>query len=209
MENALGIWGPQAIMMAITASFTVLGLVMLFAAILMKRRWKPSYAFEFGFIAVMLGLVWYADKLSVGTYSAYQANLEEGTKKVSGNYDPEKGQVFDREFTVIAFQWGFAFINEDNEISRNAVIVKPGQKVLFKIVSNDVIHGFNIPVAQITAEIDPDARREVWIKAPDEPGKYLIQCVNYCGVGHAQMKAWLVVEKNEDTASLITDGEKA
>ncbi len=209
MENALGIWGPQAIMMAITASFTVLGLVMLFAAILMKRRWKPSYAFEFGFIAVMLGLVWYADKLSVGTYSAYQANLEEGTKKVSGNYDPEKGQVFDREFTVIAFQWGFAFINEDNEISRNAAIVKPGQKVLFKIVSNDVIHGFNIPVAQITAEIDPDARREVWIKAPDEPGKYLIQCVNYCGVGHAQMKAWLVVEKNEDTASLITDGEKA
>jgi len=209
MENALGIWGPQAIMMAITASFTVLGLVMLFAAILMKRRWKPSYAFEFGFIAVMLGLVWYADKLSVGTYSAYQANLEEGTKKVSGNYDPEKNQVFDREFTVIAFQWGFAFINEDNEISRNAVIVKPGQKVLFKIVSNDVIHGFNIPVAQITAEIDPDARREVWIKAPDEPGKYLIQCVNYCGVGHAQMKAWLVVEKNEDTASLITDGEKA
>jgi len=208
MENALGIWGPQAIMMAITASFTVLGLVMLFAAILMKRRWKPSYAFEFGFIAVMLGLVWYADKLSVGTYSAYQANLEEGTKKVSGNYDPERGQVFDREFTVIAFQWGFAFINEDNEISRNAVIVKPGQKVLFKIVSNDVIHGFNIPVAQITAEIDPDTRREVWIKAPDEPGKYLIQCVNYCGVGHAQMKAWLVVEKNEDTASLKTDGEK-
>ncbi len=208
MENALGIWGPQAIMMAITASFTVLGLVMLFAAILMKRRWKPSYAFEFGFIAVMLGLVWYADKLSVGTYSAYQANLEEGTKKVSGNYDPEKGQVFDREFTVVAFQWGFAFINENNEISRNAVVVKPGQKVLFKIVSNDVIHGFNIPVAQITAEIDPDTRREVWIKAPDEPGKYLIQCVNYCGVGHAQMKAWLVVEKNEDTASLKTDGEK-
>ncbi len=206
MENALGIWGPQAIMMAITASFTVLGLVMLFAAILMKRRWKPSYSFEFAFIAVMLGLVWYADKLSVGTYSAYQQNLEEGTKKVSGNYDPAKDQVFDREFEVIAFQWGFGFINEDQEISRNAVVVEPGQKVLFKIVSNDVIHGFNIPVAQITAEIDPDDRREVWIKAPDEPGKYLIQCVNYCGVGHAQMKAWLVVEGGENTASLETNG---
>jgi len=208
MENALGIWGPQAIMMAITASFTVLGLIMLFAAILMKRRWKPSYAFEFGFIAVMLGLVWYADKLSVGTYSAYQQNLEEGTKRVSGNYDGVGEQAFDRVFTVIAFQWGFGFINEEEEVSRNAVIVEPGQKVLFKIVSNDVIHGFNIPVAQITAEIDPDAQREVWITAPDEPGKYLIQCVNYCGVGHAQMKAWLVVEGNETTASLETEGEQ-
>ncbi len=206
MENALGIWGPQAIMMAITGSFTVLGLVMLFAAVLMKRRWKPSYSFEFAFIAVMLGLVWYADKLSVGTYTAYQQSLEEGTKKVSGNYDPEKGTVFDRTFEVIAFQWGFGFINEDEEISRNAVVVQPGQKVLFKIVSNDVIHGFNIPVAQITAEIDPDDKREVWIKAPDEPGKYLIQCVNYCGVGHAQMKAWLVVEGGENTASLETNG---
>jgi len=65
--------------------------------------------------------------------------------------------------------------------------------VLLRVLSNDVIHGFNIPVAQITAEIDPDDKRELWIRAPDKPGKYLIQCVNYCGIGHAQMKAWLVV----------------
>jgi len=207
MENALGIWGPQAIMMAITASFTVLGMVMLLAAILMKRRWKPSYTFEFAFIAVMLGLVWYADYLSTGTYAAYQENLNSETRKVSGNYTGEGEAAFDRVYTVIAFQWGFAFINEDQEISRNAAIVKPGQKVLFKIVSNDVIHGFNIPVAQITAEIDPDNRREVWITAPDEPGKYLIQCVNYCGVGHAQMKAWLVVEPDNKTASLTATGD--
>ena len=209
MENALGIWGPQALMMAVTVGFTVLGLVMLFAAILMKRRWKPSYAFEFGFVAVMLGLVWYADRLSTGTYTAYQKYLDEGGKKVSGNYEPAGDAVFDREFTVIAFQWGFGFINEEEEISRNAVVVAPGQKILFRIVSNDVIHGFNIPVAQITAEIDPDDKREMWIRAPDEPGRYLIQCVNYCGVGHAQMKAWLVVEGNEATASVNSDGEKA
>ncbi len=208
MENALGIWGPQAIMMAITASFTVLGLVMLFAAILMKRRWKPSYTFEFAFIALMLGLAWYADKLSFNTYSAYQQYLEDGTEKVSGNYDPAEGAFFDREFTLIAFQWGFAFINEEEEVSRNAVVVQPGEKILFRIVSNDVIHGFNIPVAQITAEIDPDEKREVWITAPDRPGKYLIQCVNYCGVGHAQMKAWLVVE-GEAIASIATDGGDA
>jgi len=204
MENALGIWGPQAIMMAVTASFTILGMIMLLAAVFMGRRWKPSYTFEFAFIAVMLGLVYYADRLSVGTYSAYQANLNSEQKKVSGNYVGEGEAAFDRVLTVVAFQWGFAFINEQNEISRNAVIVEPGQKVLFKIVSNDVIHGFNIPVAQITAEIDPDNRREVWIKAPDTPGKYLIQCVNYCGVGHAQMKAWLVVKAPEQTSQINT-----
>ncbi len=82
--------------------------------------------------------------------------------------------------------------------------------MLFKVVSNDVIHGFNIPSANITAEIDPGDVRELWIRAPDKPGKYLIQCVNYCGVGHAQMKAWLVVEGEVPTADLsggeITNG---
>ncbi len=204
MENALGISGPQAIMMAITASFTVLGMVMLLAAIFMKKRWKPSYAFEFAFIAVMLGLVYYADLLSTNTYTAYQENLNAEEKKVSGNLVGEGEKAFDRIVTVVAFQWGFAFINEEEQISRNAVIVKPGEKVLFKIVSNDVIHGFNIPVARITAEIDPDDKREVWIRAPDKPGKYLIQCVNYCGVGHSQMKAWLVVSGDAPTADLNT-----
>jgi len=206
LENALGISGPQAIMMAVTASFTVLGMVMLLAAVFMKRRWRPSYTFEFAFIALMLGLVYYADVLSTGTYSAYQKNLNAEEKKVSGNYVGEGEAAFDRVVTVVAFQWGFAFINKDEEISRNAVMVKPGEKILFKIVSNDVIHGFNIPVAQITAEIDPDNKREVWIKAPDKPGKYLIQCVNYCGIGHSQMKAWLVVQGGTPTAGLSNTG---
>jgi cytochrome c oxidase subunit II len=202
MENALGIWGPQAIMMAVTASFTVLGMIMLLAAVFMKRRWKPSYSVEFAFIALMLGLVWYADSLSFSTYSAYQENLNAEEKMVSGNA-VEGEAAFDRVLTVVAFQWGFAFINEEEEISRNAAIVKPGEKVLFKIISNDVIHGFNIPVAQITAEIDPDDKREVWIRAPDKPGRYLIQCVNYCGVGHSQMKAWLVVTADDIATSTI------
>lgn len=197
MENALGIWGPQAIMMAITALFTVLGMVMLMAAMLMKRRWKPSYAVEFVFIGIMLALVWLGDFTSSNTYSAYQADLNAEEKMVSGNYDGLGEEAFDSVVTVIAFQWGFGFINEEEEISRNALVVNPGEKVLLKILSNDVIHGFNIPVAQITAEIDPDAKRELWIRAPDTPGKYLIQCVNYCGVGHSQMKAWLVVEESD------------
>ncbi len=198
MENALGIWGSQAIMMAITASFTVLGIGMLLAATMMKRRWKPSYMVEFVFIGIMLGLAWYGDFTSTKTYAAYQQDLNAEEKMVSGNYDGKGEEAFDSVVTVITFQWGFGFINEEEEISRNALVVNAGETVLLKILSNDVIHGFNIPVAQITAEIDPDDKRELWIRAPDEPGKYLIQCVNYCGIGHSQMKAWLVVVDGDD-----------
>jgi cytochrome c oxidase subunit II len=192
LENALGLSGGQATLITITVILTVVGLVGLAAAVFWEKRWRVKYSLEFFFIAVLLGMVFYADSISTGTYKAYQENLNDG-KAVSGKTVDKGDKAFDRTVTVIAFQWGFAFITEGNEISRNAVIVQPNDRVLFKIVSNDVIHGFNIPAASITAEIDPGDVREVWIRAPKDPGKYLIQCVNYCGVGHAQMKAWLVV----------------
>ena len=52
---------------------------------------------------------------------------------------------------------------------------------------------YTIPVARVITEFEPPGVRTVWIRAPRKPGKYLIQCTNYCCLGHAQMKAWLVV----------------
>jgi len=197
MENALSLDGGQTTLMAITVALTVLGLAGLAAAIFLPQRWRIKYSLEAVFILGLLAMAWYGDWNSTNTYTAYQSKMGE-EQSVSGNVVEGEDTFFDRTLTVVAFQWGFAFITDEDEISRNAAIVQPGEKVLFKILSNDVIHGFNIPVANITAEIDPQEMREVWIKAPDQPGKYLIQCVNYCGVGHAQMKAWLVVEGDED-----------
>jgi len=197
MENALSLDGGQTTMMVITIAITVLGLAGLAAALFLPKRWRVKYSLEAVFIAGLFAMAWYGDWNSTKTYTAYQSKMTEA-ESVSGNVVEGEDTFFDRTLTVVAFQWGFAFITDENKISRNAAIVRPGEKVLFKILSNDVIHGFNIPVANITAEIDPQEVRQVWIKAPDKPGKYLIQCVNYCGVGHAQMKAWLVVEGEEE-----------
>ena len=209
MENALGLSGGQALLMTITIFITILGLVGLAMALFMEKRWKLTYSIEYLFIAALLVMAWYGDFASTNVYKAYQEDLR-GEDPVSGKFveDAERDKKFDRILTAVAFQWGFAFITEDKELSRNAAIVKPGERVLFKVITNDVIHGFNIPVARITAEVDPGDVRELWIRAPKKPGKYLIQCVNYCGIGHAQMKAWLVVEGDEPTANL-TSGEKS
>jgi len=181
----------------------LLGLVGLAMALFMQKRWKLTYSIEYVFIAALLVMAWYGDFASTNIYKAYQEDLR-GADPISGKFveDADRDKKFDRILTVVAFQWGFAFITEDKKMSRNAAVVKPGERVLFKVITNDVIHGFNIPVARITAEIDPGDVRELWIRAPDKPGKYLIQCVNYCGVGHAQMKAWLVVQGDEPTAEL-------
>ena len=199
MQNALGLMGDQALMISITFVLGLGGIAALFMALFWPRRWQMKYRMEVGFVAVLAVLVIFADQRSAATYSAYEADFK-AENAVSGTFvDGESKGAFDREITVLAFQWGFGFVTEDGRLSRNAVRVKPSEKVLFRLLSNDVIHGFSIPVAGITTELDPATTQQIWIRAPKEPGKYLIQCLNYCGIGHAQMKAWLVVDENEAT----------
>jgi len=202
MESALGLSGYQATMMIIIFVLLGLGIGALFLALFLPQRWKPKYWMEFAFVGLLIVVVWYGDKRSTEVVEAYQDQMARAGVLDEPAIDGADG--FDRELKVIAFQWGFAFLTDDNMISRNAAVVQPGETVLFRIFSNDVIHGFNIPAAGITAEFDPGKERDVWIRAPQEPGKYLIQCLNYCGIGHAQMKAWLVVE---DPAAEADDGE--
>ena len=198
MENALGLSGYTSTMLALVFIVLGLGIAALFAALFLPARWKIKYRMELVFVVLLVALVWYADTESNAIVSQYQDELAKaGFVSAEAGQEIDGEDNFDRVLRVVAFQWGFAFLTDDDEISRNAAIVKPGEKVLFRIFANDVIHGFNIPVAGITAEIEPGVERGLWIRAPEEPGKYLIQCLNYCGVGHAQMKAWLVVQGPE------------
>lgn len=207
MQHALGLMGDQLVMFAITGALGVTGVLALFLSIFWPRRWRLKYRAEVGFIAILVVLVFYADYRSSAAVAAYEANLpSEAALSGTVAFDA-KAAGFDRQFGVYAFQWGFVFVDEQGAASRNAVKVEPGEKILFNIAANDVIHGFNIPVARLTTEIEPGDIRSIWIRSPEKPGKYLIQCLNYCGLGHAQMKAWLVVGDGAGDGGHGHDGE--
>ena len=193
MQHALGLSGEAATMFAIMVALGVAGLAALFMALFWPRRWHMSLRIEIVFAFILTAVVIYGDQNSSATFHAYEADLArvESAGLVPQGTAPE---AFDRVVTVLAFQWGFIFFDEDGAASRNAMVAKPGEKILFRILANDVIHGFNIPAVKLITGVDPGGVRLVWIRAPETPGKYLIQCVDYCGVGHTQMKAWLVVE---------------
>lgn len=193
MQQALGLMGNQALMVSIMFALGIAGIVALFLAVFLPRRWHMAYRMELGFVVLLAALAVFADYDSAATYRTYEAGLSGGGAVSGEAAQGAEAAEFDRRITVYAFQWGFVFLDEEGAASRNAVRVEEGEKVLFTIVSNDVIHGFNIPAARITTEFEPGEKRQIWIRAPDKPGKYLIQCLNYCGLGHAQMKAWLVV----------------
>ncbi len=205
MQNALGLMADQTIMIGITLALAFVGIGALFMALFLPQRWRLKYRMEIGFVAVLGVLVVYADSNSARTFAAYEAELP-AADYLSGNVaGPVEAGAFDRRIRAFAFQWGFVFLDEQGAASRNAVRVMPGEKVLFSILANDVIHGFNIPAARMTTELEPGKVQSIWIRAPEKPGKYLIQCLNYCGLGHAQMKAWLVVGDGTEKKSTGAD----
>lgn len=196
MLQATGSMGDLTANFVAIAILLIMGIGGLFLALFGKARWRPGYRMEIGFVGILVVLAIVADYRSARVFQSYEAGLPKESL-TGANWTAAlqklKKQGIDRVVRVYAFQWGFTFIDEKSAASRNAVMVKPGEKVLFALMSNDVIHGFNIPVARIITEFEPPGVRTVWIRAPKKPGKYLIQCTNYCGLGHAQMKAWLVV----------------
>jgi len=72
-------------------------------------------------------------------------------------------------------------------------VVRVGEKVLFRLRSADVIHGFSIPELQVgPIAIEPGYVTEVRFE-PKESGEFLIQCVFRCGGCHEEMFAILEI----------------
>ena len=90
-----------------------------------------------------------------------------------------------KEFSIRVYAWGF---------SPKVIRVDPGETVRFRVVSDDIQHGFAINELGLNLQLV--SGREV--RSPDvkvalPPGKYPIQCSTFCGLGHPSMKASLVV----------------
>jgi cytochrome c oxidase subunit 2 len=101
---------------------------------------------------------------------------------------------------VTAQQWFWTFEHEDGKQEVGELHVTKGVPYKFELVSMDVIHDFNVPDFTILLDVVPGRVNTVW-NMFDKTGEYLIQCREYCGLLHYNMKAKLFVE--EPTAQTV------
>ena len=94
---------------------------------------------------------------------------------------------------VIGQQWFWTFEHQDGKKETGELHVKQGVPYKFELVSKDVVHDFNVPDFTILMDAVPGRVNVVW-NLFDKPGEFHIQCREYCGFGHATMKAKLFVE---------------
>src|SRR5689334_20100404 len=94
---------------------------------------------------------------------------------------------------AIGQQWFWTFEHANGTQEVGQLHVKAGVPYRFETVSKDVIHSFNIPDFTILMDAVPGRVNTVW-NMFDKPGEYLIQCREYCGLLHYNMRANLFVE---------------
>jgi cytochrome c oxidase subunit 2 len=99
-----------------------------------------------------------------------------------------KVQVYAQQFA-----WSFGYPGKGNAWSEGELHVPLGRQVQFKMHAQDVIHSFWVPEWRIKKDAVPGITTTA-IVTPDRPGTYQLVCTELCGVGHATMRATVVVE---------------
>jgi len=116
------------------------------------------------------------------------------------DHAPENAEVI----KVTGQQWLWTFEHEDGTQEVSELHLIKGKPYRFEVTSRDVIHAFNIPDFTTLIDAVPGRVNTVWL-VPDQSGEYLIQCREYCGFSHYQMRAKLIVEEPGEDGAQVTN----
>jgi len=102
---------------------------------------------------------------------------------------PEDAKVI----KVTGQQWFWSFEHDDGTKEVGELHLKKGQPYKFEVLSKDVVHSFNIPDYTVLMDAVPGRVNTIWF-VPEEAGEFPIQCREYCGLIHYNMRGTLYVE---------------
>lgn len=100
---------------------------------------------------------------------------------------------------VIAQQYSFV---------PQCIVVPADTKVVFRVTSPDVLHGFLITGTNVNSMVVPGFIAEVRTRF-DQPGEHVMPCHEYCSVGHEGMWARVKVVDRQEFARAYAGQSRA
>lgn len=97
---------------------------------------------------------------------------------------------------VIARQWSWEFRYPDAKVSSTELHLEVDQPVTFRLVSEDVLHGFYIPAFRLKQDVIPGRAIDFNV-TPTREGRYRLRDSQFSGTWFAANQADVVVESDE------------
>lgn len=111
--------------------------------------------------------------------------------------DPEVGE--DTVYVKVTghqFWWQFDY-EDEGFTAGNDVYIPVGEKVIFELHAQDVIHSFWVPALGGKVDTIPGITNHLWLEAT-EPGIYKGKCAELCGASHALMDFKVIALERDD-----------
>ncbi len=115
---------------------------------------------------------------------------------------------------VIGQQWWWEYrYDTDNDgtfddvITANDLVIPAGREISLSITSRDVIHSWWAPALNGKKDAVPGRTHPLTIEA-DDPGEYLGQCTEFCGLSHAEMRIKVVALDDAGYEAWVANQEK-
>jgi len=106
------------------------------------------------------------------------------------------GSAVDDTIEVIARQWSWEFRYPASHVASTELHLAVDQPVTFRLVSEDVIHGFYIPAFRLKQDIVP-GRAITFRLTPTREGRYRLRDSQFSGTWFAANQADVVVESQQ------------
>ncbi|HEX2029362.1 MAG TPA: cytochrome c oxidase subunit II [Nitriliruptorales bacterium] len=111
--------------------------------------------------------------------------------------EPEGNNVLSVDVIGHQWWWEYQYPQFEGLETANILHIPTDQTVVLKATSDDVIHSFWVP--KLAGKQDTVPGRESLIKLyADEPGEYLGQCAEFCGLSHANMRLRVIAHEPAD-----------
>jgi cytochrome c oxidase subunit II len=120
--------------------------------------------------------------------------------------DPDRMKV---EVQAQQFEWTFTY--PDAGVSTKEFHVPVDRQLELQLRALDVLHSFWVPEWRIKRDLVPGAPGasidDTVVVTPDREGTYSVICTELCGVGHATMRASVVVESEAEFQQWLSEQE--
>jgi cytochrome c oxidase subunit 2 len=116
--------------------------------------------------------------------------------------------------TIVGHQWWWEIrypelgIVTANELHVPASDVSRRQPAFLKLQSADVAHSFWVPQLAGKTDVIPGRENSMWFE-PTQPGTYLGNCAEYCGMQHAQMLIRVIVQSPGEFERWVAEQKRA
>ncbi|HVZ22630.1 MAG TPA: cytochrome c oxidase subunit II [Vicinamibacterales bacterium] len=106
---------------------------------------------------------------------------------------------------AVGKQWMWKFQHLDGQREIDELHVPVGRDIKIIATSEDVIHDLFVPAFRVKVDVLPGRYVSLWFH-PTRPGRYRLECAEYCGTKHSGMTGDVVVMDAPDYQAWLSGG---